>query len=481
MKGTHMQSRHDDLSAAALNGAAVHDDDAFVPNALSGVTLDAVDQLGADAGGAWSEREEDRTAIGRTMFDLPTSEDDTVTVLLPKAEISKVPSQSLVRIKSLDDRRTYLAVVIKGPFAEPDGLRADAPVVVTTSVRGAVFMPHYHGRVQAELLGEELEDGTVVPQRFRPLPNSRVYVLDSEDTARVLRTGGQLLLGRAVGHDDLPVGVPVEQKSVLPRHLGVLGTTGGGKSTTVAGMVEGLQRAGAAVILFDTEGEYTEIHEPANHPPMLAALSRVNRLPAGVANTTVHHLVGREPANPRHPRPRPFSLHFPSLSPYAVMELLELTEAQQERYLKAYDATRRLLDRLKIFPATQEQQAEAALIDDLEEGVPQLTLQRLYDVVAAMAAAANKTDAPPYFIAATLGQEEALRLFKEIVSPKDVPGSVPSWRALQGKLGRILRLKIFDIAKAGRIEFAALLRPGTVNIIDLSDVDTPAVRNLAIT
>src|SRR5579885_2316872 len=180
---------------------------------LSDETLGEIAGIAEAAGGAWSERPEDREAIGRTMFDLPTSDDNTVTVLLPRDCIGRVPSQALVRIRSLEDRRTYLAVVVKGPFAEPDGLRADAPVMVTTSVHGAVFLPRYHGRAQVEILGEELDGGTLTPPRFRPLPNSRVYLLGREETERALKVAGDLRLGLAVGHEELEV--RLDRKSVV--------------------------------------------------------------------------------------------------------------------------------------------------------------------------------------------------------------------------------------------------------------------------
>src|SRR5581483_4016412 len=122
-------------------------------------------------------------------------------------------------------------VVVAGPFAEPDGLRGDTPLMITTTVRGAVFMPRFHGRVQVEIVGEELPGGTTVPPRLRPLPNSPVFPLSSEETARVLGTRGSVRLGAAVGHDDIVVAVPSDAKTVFPRHTAVLGTTGGGKST----------------------------------------------------------------------------------------------------------------------------------------------------------------------------------------------------------------------------------------------------------
>ena len=146
-----------------------------------------------------------------------------------------MPAQSLLRIESREDDRTYLGIVTAGPFAEPDGLRADAPTIVTTAVRGATaFVPRYHGRVQVEILGER-RSGALSPPRYRPLPNSPVFLLDSKESSDVLALSGNLRLGVvAAGDDSLTIDIPADKKSVLPRHTGVLGTTGGGKSTTVS-------------------------------------------------------------------------------------------------------------------------------------------------------------------------------------------------------------------------------------------------------
>jgi len=72
---------------------------------------------------SWDEPEAYRGSVGRTMFDTPGAKDNTVTVLLPTDAVQQVPAQSLVRISSHPDRRRYLAIVVAGPFAEPDGLR----------------------------------------------------------------------------------------------------------------------------------------------------------------------------------------------------------------------------------------------------------------------------------------------------------------------------------------------------------------------
>src|SRR3954462_2404540 len=96
---------------------------------------------------------DDEGVVGRTMFDAPGAEDGLITVVTPRDHIGDLPIQALVRIES-EDGRVYTGIVVSGPFAEPDGLPADSNLIITTSVRGAIFMPRYHGRVQVEIVGE---------------------------------------------------------------------------------------------------------------------------------------------------------------------------------------------------------------------------------------------------------------------------------------------------------------------------------------
>lgn len=445
------------------------------------VPLAAVERLEeqiAAGGGEWQEPPEYAGSIGRTMYDLPNSEDNAVVVLLPREHLHELPSQQLARIKSLDDCRTYIGIVVKGPFADPDGLRADTPLLVNTTVRGGLFMPRYHGRVSVEILGEELDDGTIVPPRFRPLPNSPVFALNPEETAAIIHAVGEVRLGLAVGHEDVPIEVPARRKSVLPRHEVVLGTTGGGKSTTLSVQIAGMARAGMAVVLLDPEGEYTAIDEATPDPHMLRALQQRGLAPAGVANTTVYHLIGRETANPKHPHLRPFSLRFWRLSPYAVMEILDLNDAQQERFMKAYDATKRVLELLRIFPSTEHDRQQMLELDEHEEGYPKLRLDFLYDVVQYVAARvqkdANATVQHPLFA----GQADDVT--RTIDAETHGASSVSSWRAVQGRLGRLRRLGVFDNPGGKPIDYRELLRPGQVSIFDLSDTDSPYVNNLVI-
>ncbi|OJV96070.1 MAG: hypothetical protein BGO39_03455 [Chloroflexi bacterium 54-19] len=431
-------------------------------------------------GGEWQE--EDPNAIGRTMFDLPHSTDDSLTILLPDKNREFVPSQALLRIKSKDGR-VYMAVVVAGPFAEPDGLRGDTNLVVTTTVRGGIFMPPYHCRCQVELMGEEI-NGQLLPPRFRPLPNSPVFSLSSTETEEVLKAAGDIRLGLAAGHDRIEVGIPADKKSVLPRHTGIFGTTGGGKSTTVANLIAEAQRNNFAVIVLDVEGEYTRLNERTTDPVMLAGLEGRGLQPHGVANTSVYHLIGRDTANPDHPDLHSFSLKFYTLSPYALVELAELSEAQDTRFWKAYNLTKTLLRRLEIFPrkAVLNKDEEILInLDEFEVGYPLMTLNHLYDVVLACTATVDKGELPQP-VSPDFKNEQTREAIKVLMNEQaaTLEKSIPSWRALQGKLGRLRRPNVFDNPQAQALNYSRLIKPGHVSLIDLSDTNSPVINNLVI-
>jgi DNA helicase HerA-like ATPase len=452
---------------------------------------DLLRQVQADvarAGGELADDPDRLGCVGATMFDLPGSEDGSVTALLPQEHAQAAPSQALVRIRSRNGRR-YLGMVTAGPFAEPDTLRADSHLLVTVTARGGIYLPPYHGRVQIAILGEELADGTLAPPRLRPLPNSPLFALSDDESAAVLRTAGDLRLGTVVGLGNVAVRVPSDQKSVLPRHLAVLGTTGGGKSTTVARLVGQAQAAGMAVILLDVEGEYTHLHEPTDNPKMLAALAERGLAPAGIpaGDVELYHLVGRDTTNPAHPNRRAFALQFARLSPYTVMDMLDLTDAQRDRLLYAYDLAKAVLRDVGIFPvktadtAERERQERMLLrLDEAERGYPRLTLSLFLDVVGVCRARVNHGPFRPFNTA--LQGDEATASFERHLGAQKVPDNAASWGKLYSLLWRLRRLNVFHGpgVRANPLSYAHLLRPGQVSVIDLSDAGLTELANIAV-
>ncbi len=456
--------------------------------------VDLLQQVQTDvklAGGELVPDPDREGSIGATMFDLPGSEDDSVTVLLPREHAQKAPSQSLVRIKSRDGR-TYLGIVAAGPFAEPDTLRADSHLLVTVTARGGIYLPPYHGRVKVSILGEELKNGSLVPPRLRPLPNSPVVALTEAEVARVLRTAGDIRLGAVVGASEVIVNVPSDKKAVLPRHLAVLGATGGGKSTTVSRLIEQAQAAGMAVILLDVEGEYTHLHEPTDNEKMLEALKERGLEARGVPadRMRLYHLVGRDTTNPHHPHRSQFSLQFAQLSPYAVAEMLGMSDAQEDRFRYAYDVTKAVMRDLGICPEKNKSKEEVdrqekllLRVDEFERGWPRMTLSLLLDVVSRCLAVVNKTSFEPYN--AELRTDAGQASLERHIKAKGMQGNASSWGKLKSLLWRLHRLKVFDRHLVKRhaarpLSYRELLEPGRVSVVDLSDSGMTELANFAI-
>ena len=299
----------------------------------------------------------------------------------------------------------------------------------------------------------------------------------------MLGLGGDMVLGQVVGQEQVLVAIPSDRKDVLPRHTAILGTTGGGKSTTVARLVQQAQAAECAVVLLDVEGEFTHLREPATDERMLTALQRRGVAPAGVPGVRLNHLVGRDPANPEYRPQSAFSLQFARLSPYAVMEILNLTDAQRERFMQAYDVAKVLLREMDIFPQRghHEQEQLAMEVDEFERGYPRLNLSFLMDVVWASRVLAERADQATFhpFSPELRGQEQ--HIFQRL-GAANVSGNAVSWRALLGKLAGLYRLRVFDRTEEGArpIAYERLLQPGSVNVVDLSDSPSPVLNNLVI-
>lgn len=193
-------------------------------------------------------------------------------------------------------------------------------------------------------------------------------------------------------------------------------------------------------------------------------------------------LVGREPSNPDHPSHAEFTLDFSVLSPWTAIEILGMNDAQQGRFLAAYDIGRRLLTDLSIFPIKKDVQSEQEALDwdEMECGYPHLTLALLIDVVSVCIASLKKGDTTFWASDLLRKDHNARSKLKEIVEQSDLEKVPSSWMKVSSLLWRMHRLKIFDRSDAKQLDVSAMLKPGRINIIDLSDLDSPVLRNLAI-
>src|SRR5260221_5868121 len=442
---------------------------------------DIIDREILNNGGEWTNDPNCEGAEGMTMFDLPNSQDNLISVLLPVNKIKSIGAHSIVEIRSRSianggDGKKYRGIVVAGPFHDPDGIRADAPILISTTVSGAIFLPNFHGRVLVELLGEMVDDA-IMPPRFRPLPNSPVFVLGKEETAKVLNVQGNVTLGQAIGHDSIDVCIPADKKIVLPRHTGILGTTGGGKSTTVSGLIDQFQKEGIATILIDTEGEYTHMDKPTEASNMKKLLSKRGIDPHGIKNITVYHPYGRETRAEASTPSSEFSLKFSNLSPYAAADILGLTEAQLSRFIKIYDAAKLILRDLGIYPSKQ-QQNEALEYDEFESGYPHITLSLLIDIAGLVLE--KLSVGFEWNIHTDFIKQGKATIAKRIEVVTKGTDSETSWKALLSKLGQLNRTKMFDRQGDKDIPYTELIKAGMVSIFDLSDSDSTLINNIVI-
>ncbi|RKI24361.1 ATP-binding protein, partial [Corallococcus sp. AB004] len=340
-------------------------------------------------------------------------------------------------------------------------------------------------------------------------PQSPVFVLSEEESAKVLGVGGALSLGRVVGYDNMEARLNPRDKAILPRHTGIIGTTGGGKSTTVATLIHRAQLSGIATIVFDVEGEYTHVDKPTDHEAMRELLKQRKQKPEGVKDLHIHHLTGRDSRNPRHPHRHGFSLKFSSLSPYAISEILSMSDAQHERFLRAFDVTKLLLEDFKLFPRNEAERQQVLELDEQDTGYPRMTIDHILDVVNAYTyslSSEGRTEARAGGGRRRRSEEDdaegedgdseelpsvprGLTLLSEFKSNvKLVRARVmaqrstheSSWKTLGNKLQLLKRLKVFDVEKTAGVNYDSMLQAGRVSVIDLSNTDSPQLNNLVI-
>ena len=146
----------------------------------------------------------------------------------------------------------YGIVAEVGENAAPDVLRE-------TSGRSDRWMTI---QLVGEIVGASFERG------ISQYPNVKdeVHLVTEEDLAVIYGTqdGGQVMIGRLANAEGIPVRLDLDK--LITRHSAVLGSTGAGKSTTVASLMRSIALGGSAevgttfpsarILLLDIHGEY---------------------------------------------------------------------------------------------------------------------------------------------------------------------------------------------------------------------------------
>ena len=196
------------------------------------------------------------------------------------------------------------ASVTAGPFAEPDGLQGDSPLLVgRRPPTAAATCRRTTAGSRSRSSGEELDDGTLAPPRLPAgARTARCSCWPTPSRRRCSSAAGTCGSAWRPGTRAWKSGVPSAEKAVFPRHTAVLGTTGGGKSNTVAGLVKRATDAG--------HGGRAARRGGRVHPPARAGRRRADARRSRDRGLHAGRGAGRAdgrvpPRRPRHGQPGP--------------------------------------------------------------------------------------------------------------------------------------------------------------------------------
>jgi hypothetical protein len=115
-----------------------------------------------------------------------------------------------------------------------------------------------------QLVGEIVETAFERGISQYPAINDEVHLVTDEDLAKIYGTAerGQVIIGRLAGAESIPVRIDLDR--LVTRHSAVLGSTGSGKSTTIASLLRAIAVSsedkpafpGSRILLLDIHGEY---------------------------------------------------------------------------------------------------------------------------------------------------------------------------------------------------------------------------------
>lgn len=151
----------------------------------------------------------------------------------------------------------------------------------------------------------------------RPKPGSPVTLLEPKEVQSYVGATGDFLLGRLVGQSDVEIAI---ESLSLNRHIGIFGTTGGGKSNSLQVVAEEASKVNRAVLIFDIEGEYVSMNEPTD--ALIPTLAQFGKKPQGVKNLQVYVPA---PNSSRNIDARKFGIPFADLDLEIFSEVLGLT------------------------------------------------------------------------------------------------------------------------------------------------------------
>jgi DNA helicase HerA-like ATPase len=354
--------------------------------------------------------------LGHTDHDFETHINERTRLRAAVAERGRLVRGQFVTIAdSVTPGLTFLGRLVAGPFFPDSG-----SIVAEIEIHGELHGLHSRAT------------------NNRPSPGSPVYELPPTEVAGLIGVGGDMVLGCLAGREDVPIRLRGDNKEVLPRNVGIFGTVGSGKSNSVQVLIEEAAAAGWAIVLLDLEGEYVDMDQPTDQEAMFPLLERHGRKPNGLADFHVYHPVSSPSSRSDS---QAFALRLADFESTIIAEILQTTRSERNALLDCID---RFEQKAQTTSMRTDSQRIAALLDDANGTRVPYTLQALR--ARATERSSRSTESVDYV-------------------------------GLGSKLQLLMHSGAFDHAGIAGLDPATMLKPGRVNVIDVS-VANDMVKNL---
>jgi hypothetical protein len=378
-----------------------------------------------------SDIDRNHRLLGHVSWDGSTATSEQVLLRASVANRQRVERNHYVRIEDPDgDRDGFLARIVRGPFFH----RSGSPTVGGMTAGGSMECFLLAGlEIQGELVRGRLRD-----THSRPAPGSAVLALSRTELAQLHGLRGDMLLGCLSGQEAQWVCLQSDNKSILPRNLGIFGTVGSGKSNTAQVVIEEAARNGWAVLVLDVESEYTDMDQPADEPALVERLADYGRRAEGLADFQVFC-----PASCPNDRPdsETFTLRLADFDTSVVGEILQVSLAERNALL---DVVEYFLVKARTKVSTSDPEGMQLLLD----ASPQARV--------------------PYNI----------RTLRDRASERSSRGhEYLDYAGLATKLCWLLHSEAFDRVNMPALDPVRMLVPGRVSVIDVS-VANDLVKNM---
>ena len=200
----------------------------------------------------------------KSMLGIVDYDPDSYNLSSNQCDISVSHDIDLKRgvfIKIGNGQSYYIAQVVDGPYFTKGSIKS---------------------RYVTELVSL-IENGVAKVVLTRPAPGTSIEPIKGDIVQKFLGISGNMNLGHILTDDRVDV---LMDTATLSRHVGVFGTTGGGKSNTIQVLMEEACNRGFSIMIFDVEGEYVEMDKPTDR--LLDLLAKFDLKPTGAKDLNVY-------------------------------------------------------------------------------------------------------------------------------------------------------------------------------------------------